>query len=98
MILTGCESSSPTGPLPQESIVRINYKVPENSYVKLTVENSYNTIVATPVDGIKNAGYYSVSINFSNFNSGVYFYTLEVRSLNSKNYREVTYAMLMVKQ
>ena len=88
MILFGCKSS--TLEVVNESVM-INYSLPTKSNVKLTVENSYYTKIATLVNTIQNAGGYSVRYDTSNLPEGVYFYTLE-----TGNYK-ITKHFLLVK-
>ena len=45
LIYFGCNSS-----ILDDPSIRIKYSVPEKSMVKLTIENSYNTTILTPVD------------------------------------------------
>ena len=90
--LFGCKSS-----ILDDPSITIKYSVPEKSIVKLTIENSYNTIMETPVDKEQNAGAYSVSLNASNYAEGVYFYTIELKGVNSTYYSKITKNLLLVK-
>lgn len=92
ILLIGCKSSI----LDDPSIV-INYSVPEKSMIKLTIENSYNTIILTPVNKVQNAGDYKLNFDASNFPEGVYFYTVELKGVNTNYYSKTTKKMLLVK-
>ena len=92
VVLFGCKSSILVDPS-----VTINYSVPEKSMVKLTIENSYNTIILTPVNKEQNAGVYAISLDASNFPEGVYFYTVELKGVNSTYYSKTTKNLLLVK-
>ena len=90
--LFGCESSI----LDDPSTI-ISYSIPEPSHVKLTVENSYNTTIATLFDQDREAGAYQISYSTSNLLEGIYFYTLEVKGLNGSHYSKETKFMILVK-
>ncbi len=92
IVLFGCKSSILYDP----SII-IRYSVPETSMVKLTIENSYNTIILTPVDKVQNAGSYSINFDSSNLPEGVYFYTVELKGVNSTYYSKTTKKILLEK-
>lgn len=90
--IVGCQSSNLVDPT-----TKISYTIEEKSYVKLEVENSYNTIIKTLVDEEQDAGNYSVQFNASNLAEGVYFYTLEATGIDSDYYHEETKNLLLVK-
>lgn len=75
----------------------ISYSIPEPSHVKLTIENSYNTTIATLVDQDRAAGPYQISYSTSNLLEGIYFYTLEVKGLNTQYYSKQTNYLILVK-
>jgi hypothetical protein len=77
-IIGSCRSS-----IVDDPSTNIQYSITRQSYVKLTVENSYNTVVATPVDGIMAAGTHSVNVNMDNLLEGVYFYILEYTEVST---------------
>lgn len=79
-------------PNPFESITRIEFALPEQSVVKLSITNAYGETLA------EFNGKYSAGLNFIELNAdqlklvpGVYFYTLEV------NGKKVTRKMLLIK-
>jgi hypothetical protein len=90
--LNGCRSSI----LDDPSTV-IYYQIPEMSHVTLTIENNYNTVIATPVDKDLAAGNYAFSFNASNLLAGVYFYTIECKGINNNYYYKSTKKMLLIK-
>ena len=92
LTMAGCKSSMLVDPT---TIIR--YIVHERSHVKLTVENNYNTVVATLVDMEKEAGVYSVSFDASGYAEGVYFYTLECTGIGNNFYSKITKQLLLVK-
>ncbi|MFA6977718.1 MAG: hypothetical protein WC209_00225 [Ignavibacteriaceae bacterium] len=88
----GCKSSIVDDP---ETSIR--FSVPQDSHVKLTIENSYNTQVAKLVDENKTSGHYNVSFSANDLAEGVYFYTLELKGINNNFYSKTTKNMLLVK-
>ena len=91
MLFFGCNSSI----LDDPSTI-ISYSVPEPSHVKITVENSYNTVVAVLVDQDIPAGNYQANFSVSNLAEGIYFYNLKITG-ESGNVLETTKRMLLIK-
>lgn len=92
--LYGCNSSILEV---EEPTINIRYSVPHESYVKLTVENGYSTLIATLADETKGPGHYEVRFDTTNLAEGVYFYTIEIKGVFSSYYYEATKNMLLVK-
>jgi hypothetical protein len=63
-------------PNPFNPSTRINYQLPNDGNVKITVFDNSGKEVMTLANGFKTAGYYSVDMNASALSSGVYFYHL----------------------
>jgi hypothetical protein len=91
-LLVSCKSSIVPDPT-----TTITFQVDQPSNVKLEIENSYNTVVATPVNGYLGAGMHAVSFDANGFPSGVYFYMLECKGTNSNYYLKTTKTMLLIK-
>jgi hypothetical protein len=91
LFLIGCNSS-----ILDDPSVTILYRITEESYVNLIVENSYDTQIATLVDEKQSAGYYQVSFDASNLAEGIYFYTLELTG-ESGDYSKTTKHLLLIK-
>ncbi len=53
------------------------FSLPQTGNVKLTVYNLLGEQVAELVNGIKEAGIYTVNFNAENLNSGMYIYKIE---------------------
>ena len=70
-------------PNPFNPTTTIRYALPNSSHVSLTVFNTLGQQVAELVNGEVGAGYHDVSFDASGLSSGVYFYRIQVRSLNA---------------
>ncbi|MBI5471360.1 MAG: hypothetical protein HY961_03345 [Ignavibacteriae bacterium] len=92
LIAYGCRSSVLDDPV---AIIRFN--VQQRSHVKLTIENSYNSVVATLVDEVRDAGSYSVVFGADSLFEGVYFYTVECKGVDSAYYSKSTSQFLVIK-
>lgn len=64
-------------PNPFNPTTIINYQLPVNSFVTLKIYDILGREVAVLINGLRNAGYYSVIFNGTNLSSGVYFYRLQ---------------------
>ena len=91
--LIGCKSS-----ILDDPTTSINYSVPQRAHVKLTVENSYNTLIATLVDKEQQPGMYQVSMDMNDLPEGVYFYTIEYKGIDNNYYSKLSRHMLLVKK
>lgn len=89
-LVIGCNSS-----IVDDPTTTIKYSVPELSHVKLYVENSYDTIVATLVDQVLAAGHYSVSFDTNNLAEGIYFYTIEFKQENGSQLKMIRQILLI---
>jgi hypothetical protein len=69
-------------PNPFNPATLINYALPENSYVHLTIYNMLGQVIATLVDESKEAGYQTTVWNASKVASGLYFYRLDATSVS----------------
>jgi hypothetical protein len=57
-LVAGCRSS-----ILDDPATIIDYQIPENSHVTLTIENNYNSVIATPIDKDLTAGRYEVNLD-----------------------------------
>lgn len=78
-------------PNPFNPATKINYSVPVQGKVKLSVYNSTGQLVDVLVNEVQASGSYSVSFNGSNLSSGVYMYRMETEGFNQ------TKKMILVK-
>ena len=85
VIFYGCNSS-----ILDDPSTTIQYSIPERSHVKVTLENSYKTLIATIVDKEQFAGKYTINFETSNLAEGIYFYTVELKGTVSNFYSKTT--------
>jgi len=64
-------------PNPFNPTTNIQFALPANSNVKLTVVNALGQVVAELVNGELTAGIHDVSWNAANMSSGIYFYSIQ---------------------
>lgn len=83
-------SLSQNYPNPFNPVTRINYELPKDDFVSLRIYNALGTEVANPVNGKKEAGYYSFDFNAGGLSSGVYFY-----ELTAGNFKAIKKMMLL---
>ncbi|MDA3885338.1 MAG: T9SS type A sorting domain-containing protein [Candidatus Delongbacteria bacterium] len=69
-------------PNPFNPATQIKFALPNASEVKLNVYNINGQLVSELVNGSKEAGIHSVNFDASNYNSGMYFYTLEANGIS----------------
>ena len=65
-------------PNPFNPATEIKFALSDASTVKLKIYNSYGQLVKTLFDGEKKSGLHSVFFSADEFNSGIYFYQLDV--------------------
>jgi hypothetical protein len=97
ILFIGCESTISNADSPGPT-GRIQFSLPVDSYVKLTLENSYNTIVETLIDDQLVAGTHQVEIDSYKLSEGVYFYTLIAKGIYDESYYETTKKMILIKR
>ena len=77
-------------PNPFNPSTTINYDIPKDGKVSLRLFDMSGKEVATLVNEVKTAGYYSVTFNAANLSSGVYFY-----SITANNFTAIKKMMLI---
>lgn len=77
VIIPKVYSLSQNYPNPFNPVTNIKYQIPADRYVSLKIYDITGREIANLVKEYKQAGYYTVSFNGSNFASGVYFYRIQ---------------------
>ena len=72
-------------PNPFNPSTKIDYSLPFDGNVKLTLFDISGRVLETLVNDVRSAGYYTVNFNASDLSSGVYFYRLTLTG-NKQNY------------
>jgi hypothetical protein len=82
--ISGTEGSVPTEfalmqnyPNPFNPTTTINYALPTQAMVEISIYNALGERVATLVNEIKEAGRYTVEFNATGYSSGIYFYQIK---------------------
>ncbi len=76
-------------PNPFNPSTLIQYDLPVSSHVKLAIYDMLGREVARLVDGVQPANRYNVQWNASNLSSGVYFYRIDAKGQDGKNFTSV---------
>jgi len=87
----------PNYPNPFSSGTIIGYELPEASFVRLSIYNSMGQKLAEYINTRQMAGKYSKELQLGNYPSGVYYYTLEARVMNSALSYKLTKRMVLLK-
>jgi len=69
-------SLSQNYPNPFNPTTSIDYQLPADGIVSITLFDISGKEISKLVNEVKSAGYYSVNLNASSFSSGIYFYTI----------------------
>ncbi len=84
-------------PNPFNPITKINFSIPEESSVKLIVFNTIGQEVLTLVEDVIAAGRHDIIWDAVDASSGIYFYTIEVSSLETNEIYNSTRKMILLK-
>jgi Secretion system C-terminal sorting domain len=69
-------------PNPVNDITSVKYKIPENSFVKITVYDNAGKLISNLVNENKAAGIYKVDFSVRNWAAGLYYYKIEAGSFS----------------
>jgi len=83
-------------PNPFNPSTTINFNIPGNGFVNLTVFDALGKEVGRLVNENLNTGSYNVNFNGSNLNSGIYFYTMNFTNNSSQTFTE-TKKLILIK-
>ncbi|MEJ2618226.1 MAG: T9SS type A sorting domain-containing protein, partial [Ignavibacteriaceae bacterium] len=84
-------------PNPFNPSTTIKYALPYESSVDVTIYNMIGQRIEDFNEGIKEAGYHDVTWQPKNLSSGVYFYSINARSIDGNNDYSKTLKMLYIK-
>lgn len=84
-------------PNPFRSATTIKYYVPERSFVRLKIYNTFGQIVGNYLNLEQESGEYSKEICFNKLRPGIYYYSIEASALNSPAYYRLTKRMILLK-
>ena len=82
-------------PNPFNPSTKISYQIPADGTVKLDVYDIMGRTVSTLVNEEKIAGKYTLAFDGSKLTSGIYFYRINVISLNGKTFSQTNKMILM---
>lgn len=75
----------------------IQYALPYESSVSITVYNTLGQIVETFNEGTKQTGSYNINFNGEGLSSGIYLYNINAVSINGKQNFQATKKMILIK-
>jgi len=84
-------------PNPFNPSTTINFSLPSESLVKISVYNSLGQKVSDIADEIKPAGNYKINYTAANLSSGLYFYSIEAKTVKGNEIFKDTKKMLFLK-
>jgi hypothetical protein len=83
-------------PNPFNPTTRVQFDLPQQSMVTVTMYNILGKVVSVVVDHqTMNAGYRNVTIDGSSLASGMYFYRIEAQGADGNNFTMVKKMILM---
>jgi hypothetical protein len=82
-------------PNPFNPSTAIEYSIPSDSYIKITIYNLLGEVVDIPVNSYRSAGQYKFTWNGSSRASGIYFYELSAKTSGGTNFRQVKKLVLL---
>ena len=84
-------------PNPFSTSTTIGYELPEASFISLSIYNSMGQKLEDYINTEQMPGSYSKEIQLGNYGSGIYYYILEARVLNSARVYQLTKRMVLLK-
>jgi hypothetical protein len=86
VIIFGCRTEPTDSGNPDDGpSTNFSFYLPYDAHVLLTLENSYNTRVATLINADMTPGSYQITINGGSYPSGVYFIVLDIKGSNNQD-------------
>ena len=84
-------------PNPFNPVTTINFSLPEDSKVKISIYNVMGEKVAEPYNSTTSAGYNQVTFNATGLASGVYYYRIEAAATGSGSEFTAVKKMILLK-
>ena len=84
-------------PNPFNPTTIIQYSLPSDCNVKMTVVNSLGEVVREVINSSQNSGMHTVNLDASGLASGIYFYNIKANSLNGNMNYTATKKMIVIK-
>jgi hypothetical protein len=84
-------------PNPFNPITTIQYRLPVDSHLRLTVYDLLGREVAELYNGISELGDHSIKFNACDLENGIYYYRIQARSLDNKRNFTTTRKMILIK-
>ncbi|GAB1404015.1 hypothetical protein MASR1M74_11930 [Lentimicrobium sp.] len=84
-LLTAGEHLSANYPNPVKGSTMINYTLPEDGFVNISLYNQQGQLVKVITNGEAVAGNHQVTVNTDGLNAGIYYYTLQTQGNNPLN-------------
>ena len=82
-------------PNPFNPTTKIAFAIPVESNITISLYNSLGQLVNTIAEGNYTVGNHEVNVNASSLSSGIYFYTIEAKGVNGKNFTATKKMALM---
>ena len=76
-------SISQNYPNPFNPETKIDFNLPEDGFVSITLYDNSGREISSLVNESKNAGFYTVKFNASDLSSGIYFYTIKANGFSA---------------
>ena len=84
-------------PNPFNPVTQIEFSLPENSYIKLKVFNAAGQLVNVLADREFTQGNYKADFDAAELASGIYYYVMEYREINSGKWNSISKKMVLIK-
>ena len=84
-------------PNPFNPNTTIQYSLPEDSHLRLTVYDILGREIAELFNGISEMGNYSIEFNGTQLENGIYYYRIQARSLDNNRIYTTTKKMTLIK-
>lgn len=97
LLLSGCKSSVIES-RPASPRMQFSFSNSQKAHVKLTVENMYNSVVASLLEEDMPAGDHLINFRIENITSGSYYFIMEAKGIDNNYYEKSTQNFNVVMQ